>query len=183
MSVKLSGANQWVCNNQKRNSFQISAEGNVRNVQSLVGLTAEVACAETRQEFFRNGGQQRLHLDLEPESHELHIIKISRREAFSGKFCKQGCEVALRWVFYLQQKETYFSKKAVLWIYIYICIFFYYYYLCPYGLLYLCLHWSGEFSNQKSQVFLSEVQIWSSNTINRFRQTLSSLWYLQMTRK
>lgn len=73
-----------------------SAEGNVRNVQSLVGLTAEVACAETRQEFFGNVGQQRLHLDLEPESHELHILKTSRREAFSGQFCKQGCEVALR---------------------------------------------------------------------------------------
>lgn len=57
------------------------------------------------------------------------------------------------------------------------------FYLYPYGLLHLCLQWYGEISDQKSQVFLCEAQIWLSNTSNRFRQTLSSLRYLQMTRK
>lgn len=53
-SVNLSGANQQVFDNEIMNSYQISAEGNVMNIQCPVGLAAEATCVEARQEFTWN---------------------------------------------------------------------------------------------------------------------------------
>ncbi len=51
MCVNLSGANQRVCDNQIMNSYHMSAEGNMMNIQCPVGLTAEATCVDAGQEF------------------------------------------------------------------------------------------------------------------------------------